>query len=100
MVDLMNIPMKSRLLLIFKEEGELWTTEATDRLLEAEGMNRTERWLWVIRFYMMEMSVNGMLEVLEEDVAPAEYYGQEDVIITKYRITNFGIERVNDVLGV
>lgn len=98
MVDLMKLTLKSRLLLLFKEEGEMWVQDAVDRLLTVEGMKKTERWAWVIRFYMMEMSVNGMLEILDEALDDGTYFGQ-DVILTKYKITDFGIERVNAVLG-
>ena len=48
----------------------------------------------------MELSVNGMLKVLDEKVADESYYGRPDVVITKYVITSFGVERLNDVLGV
>ena len=98
MVDLMKLTMKSRLLLLFKEEGEMWVQDAVERLLAVEGMQKSERWSWVIRFYMMEMSVNGMLEILDEALDDGTYFGK-DVILTKYKITDFGIERVNAVLG-
>ena len=95
-----SIPLKSRLLYVIQQGGEMWTDEATDKLLADAGMKRTNRWLWVIRFYLMELSVNGMLKVLDEKVADESYYGRPDVVITKYVITSFGVERLNDVLGV
>lgn len=98
--NLDRIPLKSRLLLLFKEAGDqgLGCIEATNKLLEVENMKATQRWKFVIRFYMMEMEVNGMLIATGQDVAPADYYGQEDVLVCSYKITKLGIERIDTVV--
>lgn len=92
------IPLKCRLLLLFKEDGEMGTIEATEKLLQVENMTATPRWKWVIRFYMLEMEINGMLKATGQEIAPVEYYGQENVIVNRYKITNFGIERIDAVV--
>lgn len=96
--NLKLIPTKSMLLLLFKKNGEMGTIEATDKVFEAEGMKPTTRWKWVIRFYMMEMEINGMLVNVGYDIAPADYYGQENVVVGRYKITKLGIERIDAVV--
>ena len=96
--NLKLIPTKSMLLLLFKKNGEMGTIEATDKVVEAEGMKPTLRWKWVIRFYMMEMEINGMLVNVGYDIAPADYDGQENVVVGRYKITKLGIERIDAVV--
>lgn len=96
--NLDRIPLKSRLLLLFKEEGEMGTIEATNKLFEVENMKPTPRWKWVVRFYMMEMEINGMLVATGQEIAPEEYYGQADVVVNRYKITKLGIERIDAVV--
>lgn len=95
---LRRMPLKSRLLYNFKMDGEAWGTDATTKLLNDAGMKPTNRWLWVLRYYMMEMAINGMLDEIDHRVADPEFYDQEDVIDAKYRITDLGIERIDKVL--
>lgn len=96
--NLYRIPMKSRLLLLFKTEGEMGVIEATNKLFEVENMKPTPRWKWVIRFYMVEMEINGMLVSTGAEIADESYYGAPDIVVNRYKITKLGIERIDAVV--
>ncbi len=98
MAKIDRIPLKSRVLLSLRDDGEQWTTDVTDKVLAATNTNPSNRWKWVIRFYLLEMDINGMVRMVDERIADEAYYAQADVVESKYKITKLGLERLEAVL--
>ncbi len=98
MVNLNLVPTKCRVLLLLKENGEMWTTDISDKIFELKVVPNTNRWKWVIRFYLLEMQINGMVKFTDNRIADPAYYGAEDIIESKYKITSFGLERLDAVV--
>ena len=91
-----EIPMKSKLLMKF-ENQDLWDYEAVMPLMEEEGKAGNEYWTMTARFWLAELSINGLLEVLEEDVDDGTHFAK-DKTIAKYRITDYGKQAIDSML--
>ena len=84
--------------MVLREGGAMWTADITDKIFEEKVVPNTTRWKWVIRFYLLEMQINGMVKFIDNRVADPAYYGEDDVVESKYEITKFGLQRLEDVV--
>ena len=89
-----KLPMKSRLVLRF-EDGPLWEREAISAVLADEGVD-SDYWRCTARFWLIEMTGNGVLEVL--DVAMDDGYYGGDREVYRYGLTDLGRSRIRDLL--
>ena len=78
----------------------MWTTDISEKVFAETNTPNTNRWKWVIRFYLLEMQINGMVKFVDNRIADPSYYGEDNILETKYEITKFGIQRLEDVVGV
>ncbi|AMK13526.1 hypothetical protein AUP07_0471 [methanogenic archaeon mixed culture ISO4-G1] len=92
------LPAKCRVLQILKDNGAMWTSDISEKMFEQKAVPNTNRWKWVIRFYLLEMQINGMVKFVDTRVADPSYYQEDEVVETKYQITKFGLQRLEDVL--
>ena len=91
-----ELPLKSRLLKSF-EEKDMWDYEAIPPILEQDNLENSDYWKLTARFWLAELSINGLLEVLEEDVDDGTYFGS-NLMIAKYRLTDYGKEAIDTML--
>jgi len=91
-----DLPLKSRLLMSF-EGHDMWDYEAIPPVLKQDGLGDSEYWKLTARFWLAELSINGLLEALEEDVDDGTYFGA-DLMIAKYRLTDYGKEAIDTML--
>lgn len=98
MVNLNLVPTKCRVLLVLKENGAMWTSDISEKIFEQKVVPNTNRWKWVIRFYLLEMQINGMVKFTDNRIADPSYYGADEIIESKYEITKFGLQRLEDVV--
>ena len=98
MVNLNLVPAKCRVIMLLKENGAMWTSDISEAMFEQKVVPNTNRWKWVIRFYLLEMQIYGMTKFVDNRIADPQYYGADEVIETKYEITKFGLQRLEDVL--
>lgn len=92
----MMLPTKSALLKMFKDEGEMWDYEAVEKIQQMYSVPG-DYWKFTLRFYMMELSGGGMLEVCREEIDDGSHF-KSDTIVCRYRITDFGAMRVETLL--
>ena len=92
---MMDYPCKSRLLRYF-ENGPLWDYESVDKLVSEEG-RKDAYFRWTARFWLMEMSGGGVLDVIEEGIDDGSHFG-EGKLISKYRLTDYGRMRIKELL--
>ncbi len=92
----MNYPSKSRLLKYF-EGGPLWDYEAVNRLASEEGRNDAY-FKWTARFWLMEMSGGGIMDIVEEGIDDGSHFA-EGKLLSKYKLTEYGKKRIHDLLG-
>ncbi|MBO5519161.1 MAG: hypothetical protein J5945_03315 [Candidatus Methanomethylophilus sp.] len=90
-----KLPTKSALLKSFKE-GPMWDYEAVEKIQTEYGI-ANDYWKFTLRFYLMELSGGGMLEVIEEDLDNGSHF-KPDSVVFKYRLTDFGKMRVETLL--
>ena len=98
MVNLKFVTTKCRVLMILRDGGAMWTADISDKIFEEKVVPKSTRWKWVIRFYLLEMQINGMVKFIDNRVADPAYYGEDDVVESKYEITKFGLQRLEDVV--
>lgn len=91
-----DLPMKSRLLMSF-EGHDMWDYEAVEPLLKEEGKSDSDYWRMTARFWLAELSINGLLEVLEEDVDDGSHFAPNKTI-AKYRLTEYGLQVIDSML--
>ncbi len=89
--------MKAYLILLYKDQ-ELWNYEAVDMMLDHYNVSKDSLDRWLGRFWLMEASVNGLLEIVEEKYDDGSYF-KEDSVVTKYRVTKHGLDDINYMLG-
>ena len=91
-----DLPLKSRLLKSF-EGHDMWDYEAIPPILKQDGKEDDKYWVLTARFWLAELSINGLLEVLEEDVDDGTYFGP-NMMMAKYRLTDYGLEAIDSML--
>lgn len=91
-----KLPMKSALLKSFKDKGPMWDYEAVDSILDEYGC-KTDYYRFVLRFSLMELAGGGLLESVEEELDDGSHF-KSDSVVTKYKITDFGLMRVESLL--
>ena len=91
-----DLPLKSRLLMSF-EGKDMWDFEAIPPILKEDGKDGSDYWKLTARFWLAELSINGLLEVLEEDVDDGSHFGN-NLMIAKYRLTDYGKEAIDTML--
>ena len=86
MVNLNLVPTKCRVLLVLKENGAMWTSDISEKIFEQKVVPNTNRWKWVIRFYLLEMQINGMVKNMYDRFFPlmgnegAPRYGAKQIV--------------------
>lgn len=89
------LPTKSALLKSFKD-GPMWDYEAVSKIQNEYGIDN-DYWKFTLRFYLMELSGGGMLEVIEEAIDDGSRF-KADSVVFKYKLTDFGSMRVETLL--
>lgn len=91
----MKYPCKSILLKSF-ENGPQWDYEAVDKLMSDE--NRNDAYFrWTARFWLMEMSGGGILDIVEEGIDDGSHFA-EGKLLCRYQLTDYGKMRIADLL--
>ena len=91
-----DLPMKSRILMSF-EGHDMWDYEAVEPVLREEGLADSEYWKLTARFWLAELSINGLLEVIEEDVDDGSHFAPNKSI-AKYHLTEYGLQAIDSML--
>ncbi|AGI47312.1 hypothetical protein TALC_00303 [Thermoplasmatales archaeon BRNA1] len=81
---------------IYEAGGPVWEDELVKATMEAEGVF-SDYWKWTIRYYMMEMLANGMIDAVEYKLGDESNFGSEHSI-AKYQINDFGKMKVESML--
>ncbi len=92
-----ELPMKSKILMMF-EEKDYWDYEAIDNLLKIEGKEGNDYWRYNARFWLAELAINGLLEIVQEDVDVNGTHFEPNMVTTKYRLTEFGKQSIDSML--
>lgn len=91
-----ELPLKSRLLKSF-EGHDMWDYEAIPPILEEDGKADSEYWKLTARFWLAELTINGLLEVIDEDVDDGTYFGPNKSM-AKYHLTEYGLQAIDSML--
>jgi len=91
-----DLPMKSKLLMKF-ENGDYWDYEAIEPLLVEEGRQGSDYWKMTARFWLAELSINGLLDVIEEDVDDGTHFAPNKTM-AKYRLSGYGKQAIDSML--
>ncbi len=91
-----ELPMKSKLLMMY-EDKDYWDYESIEPLLKEEGKEDSDYWRYNARFWLAELAINGLLEILEEDVDDGSHF-EPNMVIAKYRITEYGKQAIDSML--
>jgi hypothetical protein len=91
-----DLPLKSRLLMSF-EGKDLWDYEAIPPILEADGKGDSDYWKLTARFWLAELALNGLLEVVDEDVDNGMHFGANKSM-SKYHLTEYGLQAIDSML--
>jgi hypothetical protein len=91
-----DLPLKSRLLMSF-EGNDMWDYEAIEPILKEDGKADSEYWRLTARFWLAELSINGLLETVEEDVDDGTHFGPNKMI-AKYHLTEYGLQAIDSML--
>ena len=92
-----ELPMKSKILMMF-EEKDYWDFEAVENLLLLESKQDSDYWRYNARFWLAELAINGLLEIIEEDVDADGVHFEPNMVMTKYRLTEFGKQSIDSML--
>lgn len=89
----MSLPLKTELFLAICNAGKegIWEIEAIEKMLATESGLNKEYWKNLAAFWLMEMTGNGVIQILEQR-DDSEYYGRE-LTISKYAPTELGMFR-------
>lgn len=91
-----KLPMKSELLKSFLDRNEMWDYEAVDGLMKLEDSS-SDYLKMNARFWLMELSTNGMLEVVDQAMDDGTHFGQGKTV-TRYKLTDFGRMKIETML--
>jgi len=91
-----DLPLKSRILMSF-EGHDMWDYEAIKPVLEEDGKSDSEYWVLTARFWLAELALNGLLEVVDEDVDDGTHFGPNKSM-SKYRLTEYGLQAIDSML--
>jgi len=97
-MDLSKYPVKIKILMILKNEGELWTTELTDKVIDAWGKKPSKRLRKTIKSYLVEMDMRGTVVATDARPVDPEYYQAENITESRYHITERGLELLEKVI--
>ena len=92
----MSLPYKSLLLKSFKEKNEQWEYDAVKDLMASCNLN-SDYWKYNARFWLMELQTCGLIEIVEQDIDDGTHYS-EGRILTKYKVTGMGLDRIQNML--
>jgi lipoprotein NlpI len=92
-----ELPMKSKLFLLYYSGDEIWDYDAAERIMEEESLTGNDYWKWNMRFWLKELYINGLLEITAEDVDDGTHFA-ENKTITRYRVTDYGKEVMDKML--
>lgn len=94
---MVELSIKSQMLYYFKDEQEMWENDCINRVLERDGKVGNDYWTWTCRFYLMELSTNGLLEPMEQKIDDTGVFG-ENHSLTRYRLTDYGKYKIETML--
>lgn len=92
----MSLPLKSDLLKSFKDRNEQWEYDAISDLMKAHGLT-SDYWKYNARFWLMELQSCGLVEPCDQTVDDGSHFA-EGRIITKYKVTQGGLDRIASML--
>ncbi len=96
-MDYSKYPVKIRILMLLKDGGEQWTTELTDKVIEATGHKPNKRLRKQVKSYLVEMDMRGNVNPIDSRAVDPEYYQADNVIESKYVITDKGLDLLKKV---
>jgi hypothetical protein len=93
-----DLPLKTQMFVKTLEAGStgVWENDVIEAVLKADRKDDMY-WRNVAKFWFIEFMTNGVVSFVEEK-ADSEFFGRE-TIVTKYKITDLGIDRKNSMLG-
>ncbi|MDD3987328.1 MAG: hypothetical protein PHF28_06285 [Candidatus Methanomethylophilaceae archaeon] len=92
----MDLPYKSEILKLFKEDREMWEYDAVAKLMDKNRIS-SDYWKWNARFWLMELSVAGFLVVVDTAEDDGAHFSKGKVL-SKYKLTERGLQTIETML--
>ncbi len=92
----MDLPYKSEILTLFKVDREMWEYEAIEKLMKKNRVS-SEYWRWNSRFWLMELSVAGLIVVVDTSEDDGSHFAKGKVL-SKYKLTERGLQTIETML--
>lgn len=92
-----ELSIKSQMLKYFKDSPEMWESDCISKVLDRDSLSGNEYWIWTCRFYLMELSTNGLIKPIEQKIDDSGFFGSEHSL-TKYSLTDYGRFKIETML--